>query len=548
MEPRIRLPIPYKQTGKNIKSLKKIDDKLKALNKVGSEKTLTFVGSNEVEAMFYLYLFKKYKSNCFLHDNNNRARAIGMSFKIKDNYTAIEEEEIMTHFSSLTKSLVDCIMNVESKIIIIPIQLRLPENKNHANVFIYRKNLNQIEHFEPHGSHFARNQMYVHNQTIERWLKAFVFDLNSKLRAIKHPEVRFISSSEVCPRIDGLQNLEGWSNLTKIVEVEPDGYCAAWSLFFTELSLKNPEIPSSELLNYIFMMLERMDNVKKMNYLREVIRGYSVFINEKINQYFSVFFNTGITVEKLKSLNRLNKRKVQNILKNLINLEINLSTNPAYLKNVLIETQQILAQLNVHLKLHATDNQLNEEIMKLMNKKSLYEAYDKFVISDQSDQSLSNRSLSDRSISKSIQPKTSKSVKICPEGKEISPLTGRCIKIKTQKAKMQKEKVPKPMPVPMQEPAPMPAPVPMQEPAPAQVKPAKICPEGKEINPLSGRCIKIKTQKVRPVPTQTKPTQTKQQKVEVKPAVNSVKICPEGKEINPLSGRCIKIKTKKVKK
>jgi len=280
-----------------------------------------------------------------------------------------------------------------------------------------------------------------------------------------------------------------------------------------------------------------------MNYLREVIRGYSVFINEKINQYFSVFFNTGITVEKLKSLNRLNKRKVQNILKNLINLEINLSTNPAYLKNVLIETQQILAQLNVHLKLHATDNQLNEEIMKLMNKKSLYEAYDKFVISDQSDQSLSNRSLSDRSISKSIQPKTSKSVKICPEGKEISPLTGRCIKIKTQKAKMQKEKVPKPMPVPMQEPVPMPAPVPMQEPAPAQVKPAKICPEGKEINPLSGRCIKIKTQKVRPVPTQTK-----QQKVEVKPAVNPVKICPEGKEINPLSGRCIKIKTKKVKK
>ena len=224
------------------------------------------------------------------------------------------------------------------------------------------------------------------------------------------------------------------------------------------------------------MMLERMDNVKKMNYLREVIRGYSVFINEKINQYFSVFFNTGITVEKLKSLNRVNKQKVQNILKNLINLEINLSTNPAYLKNVLIETQQILAQLNVHLKLHATDNQLNEEIMKLMNKKSLYEAYDRFVISDQSDQSLSDRSLSDRSLSdrslsdrslrdrrlsdrslsdrslsKSIQPKTPKSVKICPEGKEISPLTGRCIKIKTQKAKIQPKPMPVPMPLPEEE-------------------------------------------------------------------------------------------------
>ena len=50
---------------------------------------------------------------------------------------------------------------------------------------------------------------------------------------------------------DGLQNLESSSSFIKIIG-EPIGYCAAWSMFFTELCLKNPEIPSSTLINYIF--------------------------------------------------------------------------------------------------------------------------------------------------------------------------------------------------------------------------------------------------------------------------------------------------------
>jgi serine/threonine protein kinase len=66
--------------------------------------------------------------------------------------------------------------------------------------------------------------------------------------------------------------------------------------------------------------------------------------------------------------------------------------------------------------------------------------------------------------------------KPCPDGKELNPKTGRCIKIKTKKA--------------------------------------VDCPEGKTRNPKTGRCVKNKTQRVRD--------------------------CPEDKEINPNTGRCIK--------
>ena len=60
-------------------------------------------------------------------------------------------------------------------------------------------------------------------------------------------------------------------------------------------------------------------------------------------------------------------------------------------------------------------------------------------------------------------------------------------------------------------------------------KPVKVCPEGKVINPLTNRCIKIKTiNKVRKNPL------SKPEKPDKK--------CPEGKVINPKTGRCIKLK------
>ena len=55
----------------------------------------------------------------------------------------------------------------------------------------------------------------------------------------------------------------------------------------------------------------------------------------------------------------------------------------------------------------------------------------------------------------------------------------------------------------------------------------KVCPPGKELNPLTGRCINIKTKT--------------QKNIKIK----AVKTCPPGKELNPLTGRCINTKKNK---
>jgi hypothetical protein len=520
LTPKINLPVPYK-------SVQKIDTKLKSLSKTGREKILTFVGSNEVEAMFYLYLFKKYKSNCFLHDKNLKRRILGMSILISETYEPQESKEILDQLDNLSKILVDCITNNDTKIIITPVQLLFSPAGGHANVLIYRKNLNQIEHFEPHGKKFSSNQDNVNNKIIEEWMKLFVLKINARLQLIKRPEVKFIESSEVCPYINGLQNLEGWSNLTIIPGVEPLGYCVAWSMFFTELCLKNPEIPSSLLMNYIFQILQNMTNTEKMNYLKSVIRGYSVFINEKINKYFSVFFSSGITIQKIKNFSPPELSNFTKILQYLIELEMDLSTDSLYLKNTLERIKHHLTFLNESLKIDSSDDGIKKEIKRLTNQKKLFELYDKVKFSNPTD-SVSYAS-----------PRT----KSCPEGKELNPKTGRCVKTKTQKVKLVKVKL---------------------------KSLEKSCPEGKELNPKTGRCVKIKTQKVKKVKTlKVKTPKVKAPKVEskVEPIIcpegcvkietkkdeNDEKIektekrCPEGKELNPKTGRCVKIKTQKLK-
>ena len=110
--------------------------------------------------------------------------------------------------------------------------------------------------------------------------------------------------------------------------------------------------------------------------------------------------------------------------------------------------------------------------------------------------------------------KTDKKPKECPEGKVLNPLTGRCIKIKTNKKTDKKDDKT------------------VKKDVKKTDKKKKECPEGKVLNPLTGRCIKIKAVK----------KDDKTVKKDVKKTDKKKKECPEGKVLNPLTGRCIKIK------
>jgi hypothetical protein len=246
-----------------------------------------------------------------------------------------------------------------------------------------------------------------------------------------------------------------------------------------------------------------------------MIRGYSMFINEKIYKYFSIFDKVGLTIGRIRNFSREKLHDFQQIIRNLINIEYNNLTDTTDYFDKGIADNPIVIE----------NDMLKKEIEKLTGKKDIF---DKFNITSNPTETTSTTIVpvkkesvkSVKSLESIKEKKQIKSKKTCPEGKELNPKTGRCIKIKTQKEKTQKVRRVEPKKSPNQ--------------VLEIVKTSKTCPEGKELNPKTGRCIKIKT--------------TYEKKQKTKTLKQQPKVCPEGKELNPKTGRCIKIKTTDEKK
>ena len=475
--PKIKLPVPHK-----------IQNKLNALNNFNEQEVKWGLGGHYSD-MFYIYLIKKHKMNCFVRDGRDDRKYLGMSIYVGDNKQSKESKlSVKAHFSAVADELVKCIKSGRYKTIIFPLYLTMDMGPGHANLLIYRKKLNHIEHFEPHGVYFFGT---ADRAKIPKLLNAFVSVVNEKMQATK--KIKLLHSSDVCPRFPGLQALESYATLPEL-KGEPGGYCAAWSMFFADLCLSNPEIPSSELLTIIFNILSSMEGTDRYNYLKNVIRGYTVVINEKIDKYFSILYTDG----DIRGNNTKIGLGTDDVLKMIINMELQMMTDPQF-----VDTN--IQTLKNAIKKGAPPDLLK----KIKQKKQIFEMYKKFDV------------ISPNTSSPIEQPLEKVNV-VCPDGKEINPKTGRCINIKKTLKNIKIDK---------------------------NVK--NPCPEGKEINPKTGRCINIK----KTATTEKNVKNTATTATNVKPAktlrnINvdkngKLKTCPTGKILNFETGKCIKF-TKKM--
>ena len=544
----IKLEFPEEYTLEEM-SNQKIKKKLDRLTVKGMEKISDFAGLAITESMFYLYLLKKYKSPCFLIDcTGDFWEILGLNLYIREFYSQEETAKIKSYLERLSKSLVECINN-DVNIIIIPLGLMLyspgvEEPDAHANVLIYRKQFNHIEHFEPHGQTGSfGNEKF--NNTIDLFLKLFVECVNVELLKYKTPAqikattpIELIGSSQVCPRFRGLQSYEEGSEIFKFEDIESGGYCAAWSMFFTELCLKNPTMTSNQIMNSLFSAaFQKSLFFTTEDYFRHIIRGYATFINEKISTYFKFLLDDKkINMARIKQMSLDEKASLTRKMVMIINIEMSLTITPTaiddkikrlkqkdeiYKKSNLTNTKSFeYNQLEIELlekyKKHMGDfnSPMNTPDTPIINPKLNVKLKPKKVCPPDKELNLkTNRCvkikpgktirqlINDRK--DALQAELKNKIKECPSDKVLNPLSGRCIKIKQKTIKIKKE--PK-----------------IKEPK------IKVCPPGKERNPKTGRCVKIKQKTIK----------LKKEKAP------KIKVCPPGKERNPKTGRCVNIKVK----
>jgi hypothetical protein len=135
--------------------------------------------------------------------------------------------------------------------------------------------------------------------------------------------------------------------------LEPEGYCSAWSMFFTELCLKNPEISSKDIYKFVLKNPEITGN--KSDYFKRIIRGYTYYINNKIAKHFSDIFDENLTTEKIKKRvdditdrdkpNTIDTNRYYNKYKSLMKTEFEKKHIPDYHRGLVSKFRSLKSRL-----------------------------------------------------------------------------------------------------------------------------------------------------------------------------------------------------------
>jgi hypothetical protein len=271
------------------------------MNKMyGYSHKLKQVKTTSVVTLYYLYLFSKYRMGCSTISRESNDVGIYINLNLEEDDDV--EEEGINIMAENVKFIASCIISGSQPLIAIPIFFKTSGSIGHVNILIYRRAENIFEHFEPHGKFFSGRERLRIIEKLDILFYHFIGDLNRELREVvkDRPLIRMVDSNDICPMLNGVQSLEESSKLKKM-SIEPLGYCMLWCMFFTELCLINPLISSNAIYTSIMSktLLQDENGSDQGDYLRNIIRGYSNHINNKIVKHFSPIFGTHLTTAKI---------------------------------------------------------------------------------------------------------------------------------------------------------------------------------------------------------------------------------------------------------
>lgn len=332
------------------------------LQQIESHKTVVdFEGNFVTETLFFLYLVKKYSNDntCYILNREELIRpqngkfvwGLELILRENDEKTQAFEKKYRQTCKILAARFVNCIKRT-CEFILIPVGIYFLEDGEealaHENVMIYKFALNKIEHIEPHGQFFNGKDGSDHKR-IQFLIKIFIDEVNEAIGREENMEkVEFVDTEATCPTgfiskalgptgfiskaLIGFQGLEGNSKLERFSNVEPRGYCVAWSLFLFEMGMLNPTMSSRQINDSITEYIrttqspaENHNNSVNIvcDYLLLLIRGYANIVFQKIDKYFSSAFNIRINRTTVIKKNNEIREKILNMMEMETHIEDN---------------------------------------------------------------------------------------------------------------------------------------------------------------------------------------------------------------------------------
>lgn len=153
--------------------------------------------------------------------------------------------------------------------IMIPLGIDIAAG-GHSNMLILDVQNGELERFEPYGAYPPINYNYyptVLDSQIEMYFKRLL------------PKLKYIPPSQFLPSL-GFQSIETYSSYKCKRIGDPEGFCAAWSLWWADNRIKNSHINRKELSEKLIDQI-RQENIS----FKSVIRNYSKLIADFRDSY-----------------------------------------------------------------------------------------------------------------------------------------------------------------------------------------------------------------------------------------------------------------------
>jgi len=185
------------------------------------------------------------------------------------NFEIIWSFQKLFYPTNLKNTLSSFIKNESKRYLIIPIGIEL-SNGAHANILIYDKNLKTIERFEPYGKDWPAGFNYNPTGLDHKLNKLF----NNLLDNDNIINITYYEPHTYEQKI-GFQTLDINEHSRENNIGDPGGFCAAWSLWYVEMRISNPNIDKIKLIPNLISYIRN----KKL-FFRSIIRSYTKHITD----------------------------------------------------------------------------------------------------------------------------------------------------------------------------------------------------------------------------------------------------------------------------
>jgi ankyrin repeat protein len=184
-----------------------------------------------------------------------------------------------------------CVSSNNIRFIFIKLTLIPSIHNTHANILIYDKKTNTLERFEPYGL-----IPYLDGSDLDDFIGRIGKEcIDDKIKYVKPIDME---------NIVGPQVISDDSNYNIKKLGDPNGYCLAWTLWFLETRINNPDIETKELLKDMIGQIAKNNKVMGEKIFIGFIRNYAGELDKMKNEFM---LEAGVRKDNLYDLSLDNK-------------------------------------------------------------------------------------------------------------------------------------------------------------------------------------------------------------------------------------------------